>query len=111
MELTLQTESIKDYFEGKAEAQAPARELIYLHSHPLVRPSFLTEIHNLIREAGELIVSRNVTGKVIEDLSRIAVLIGTQLPEVNQGNALIILEELRNLYRLCNNVIRTYSNP
>lgn len=98
-------EKIRKYLEGSDE-DIPISELIYLHTHPLVRPSFLTEIETLVNQAAEVIEAKKIQGRPVEEFIRLAVTIGQTLPEINQTNAPVILNAIRELYKLCNLVIR-----
>jgi hypothetical protein len=95
---------IKKYFEGD-DSCAPVRELIYLHTHPLVQPNFLIEINNLVLVSTDKLVARNATkaSKAVQGLEDLCIKLGQSLPEdeVTAENALIYL---RDLYNLCNEI-------
>ncbi len=93
-------------FLNRATDEAPTAELIYLHTHPLLRPNFLTEINDLVDQAGEKILQRGITGKPIEKLEQLAIQIGTSLtdPNISQDNAKVILLAIRDLYELCKKI-------
>lgn len=102
-----ENEGIKAFFEG-SDDYIPTSELKYLHIHPLVRPSFLTEIEALVKKTGDVILSKNIQGNVVTRLEDIVINLGRTLPEINDKNAEPIMRELRNLYSLCNEVLFTY---
>lgn len=97
-------EKIRNFLNGD-DSDPPTSELIYLHSHPLIRPSFLTEIESLVLEASAAIQAKKLQGKVLEDFTRLAITIGTQLPDITQSNALSILLAIREIYQLSNKLI------
>ncbi len=98
LDLTFENTMIKDYFEtGK---NPPVQELLYLHTHPMHKPSFIGQLDRQICKLGEMIIARNIKGKVITDLENIAIKIGTSLPLASQDNAVAILEEFRKAYLL-----------
>ena len=94
-----ENEGIRKFLDGNNK-YIPTQELIYLHSHPLVRPNFLTQIDDLVRSVGEKIIAKGITGKPIEDLSSIFIRIGRQLPDITEDNAEEIVMALRDLYTL-----------
>ncbi len=96
---------IKKFLEGD-DTCIPVHELIYLHTRPLIRPNFLTEINDLVENVGKKIISRNVTGKPVADLISIAINIGKSIetPSLTEPQATTILLELRKLYSLCNHL-------
>jgi hypothetical protein len=103
---SLTNSDIKKYFEGD-DSYAPIRELIYLHTHPLIRPNFLIEINNLAVEAGNKLIARNVpnTSSTIATLEKLCIKLGQNLPESTEA-AEIALPYLRELYILCNKINR-----
>lgn len=105
-DFTLNNPIIRNYFEGKTDTP-PVGELVYLHSHPLVIPNFLTQIEERFLEAGKAMAKRNLKGKVLEDVMQIGIKIGQTLPNLTYETAPIIIEELRKLYRLSNEIIGT----
>jgi len=105
-DFTFKNKFIADYFNGKSE-QAPIGELVYLHTHPLITPNFLTEIEQTFLKAGESMKRRNLQGKVLEDVMAIGIKIGQTLPNLTYETAPILLEEFRKLYKLSNEIIGT----
>lgn len=97
---------IKKYFEGD-DSCAPIRELLYLHTHPLVQPNFLIEINNLVIQAGNKLISKNIsaTSKMVQDLEDICIKLGQTLPE-DTSSAEKALPHLRDLYNICTKINR-----
>ena len=95
---------IKKYFEGD-DSYAPIRELIYLHTHPLVQPNFIIEINNLVKVAGDKLIARNAnsSSKAVQDLQDLCIKLGQTLPE-DEVMAEMSLRYLRDLYNLCNKI-------
>lgn len=106
MDYTLNNPKISAYFKGD-DTDPPISELIYIHSHPLIHPTFLDEVDALLVETAKHIEAKHVTGYPIQSLSDIAISIGTKMPTFSEGSAPLILAELRNLYVLCNTIIDT----
>lgn len=95
-------EGIRKFLEGD-NSYVPISELQYLHTHPLLRPNFITEIDDLAIEVGHKIVEKKLTGKPIERLEEIAIAIGTRMhnPLILDDDAKHILFSLRDLYNHC----------
>lgn len=99
--------NIKSYFEG-SDTYIPSSELIYLHSHPLVKPNFLDEIESIILKTSDLIQKKNIRGAVIEKLTNLTMQFGAELPNINQENAPKILGHLRDIYKLCTGLLKNH---
>lgn len=94
-------EGIKKFFEGDDSA-IPVSEFMYLHTRPLLRPNFLTEINELVEKVGQKIIAINLNGKPIDDMRDIAIKLGTQMDgEMDEEKAKAVLFALRQLYKLC----------
>ena len=104
MDFSLKNTKIKSFFGGD-DSFPPVSELLYLHTHPLIRPNFLTEIENLVKEAEEYLIANKITGSITKELEEIAINIGTKLPELTEENSLELLKEIRKLYILCKNLL------
>lgn len=96
---------ILNYFKG-SDAYIPSSELIFIHSHPLVKPNFLDEMEALILRTSQFIDQRNIRGTVINQLAELAMKFGAELPTINQENAPTILSHLREIYKLCNALLK-----
>lgn len=105
-DFSLTNPDIKKYFDGDNSC-APVRELMYLHTHPLIRPNFLTDITNLIDRVGAKLVSKNIppSSKVIKDLEGLCILLGQNIPDTSEA-ADKMLVHLRETYILCNKLDR-----
>jgi hypothetical protein len=106
MNYTLTNPKVEAYFKGD-DTDPPVSELIYIHSHPMLHPTFLDEVDALLVTTAKHILAKNITGYPIQSLAEIAISIGTKMPTFNEGSAPLILTELRNLYVLCNHIIDT----
>lgn len=104
IDFTFTNKSIKAYFDGD-DTYIPSSELIYLHSHPLIKPSFLTEIDKRIMECTEFMLKVNMKGRVLDTFIESTKKIGAELPNLTQQNAPIVLKELRTVYKLCNQLL------
>lgn len=104
MNYSLTNPKIQTYLNGD-NSNPPISELIYLHSHPLVRPNFINEIEELVLQAGIHIQNKGIKGYPVDSLKNIAINIGTKMPTFNEESAPLILEELRKLYMVCNQII------
>lgn len=100
MDFSFQNTKISKFFNGSDE-DPPIDELVYLHTHPLIRPNFLVELDDITIKAGQRLKAKKITGYPIQEMIRIASEIGKTLPMLDKDNALIALVEMRNLYNLC----------
>lgn len=98
--LSLSSPKIKAFFEG-SDKYVPTSELLYVHSHPLLRPNFLDEIEALINQTATTMQEKAMTGKPVERLTIMATKLGRLLPDLNRSNAPQALDVLRDIYRLC----------
>lgn len=94
---------IRQYFKG-SDSYAPTSELLYVHSHPLVRPNFLAELETMINEASQVMVQRNMTGAPVQKFTALAQALGRELPELTDKNAAAVLGTLREIYKLCSTI-------
>lgn len=93
-------EGIRSFFEGTSEAYIPISEMIYLHTHPLVTPNFITEVMKEVDSLSGYIP----TETQFTELSNFAISIGTKLPVVDTSNAESILKDLRGVYLLAKSI-------
>lgn len=100
MNFSFDNTKVAVFFSGE-DSDPPIDELIYLHTHPLIRPNFLVELDELVIMAGHKLKAKNMSGYPVQELIRIATEIGKALPTINSDNALSILLEMRNLKNLC----------
>lgn len=103
-DFSLANPEIKTWFET-GKGSAPIRQFVYLHEHPLVRPSFITEIEVLIHNTGLHVIRRNITGKIIEKFVRQAeefsTALGKYILSKEENDAMSVLEALRGIHRSC----------
>ena len=104
--LSIRSPQIRAYFEGKG-TYVPVGELLYLHTHPLVKPNFLADLEMFINQTSEYLVARNMSGKPVERLTVMATKLGRLLPDLNKDNAEQALDVLRDVYRLCSRLTGT----
>lgn len=98
-------DNLRSFFEEDGD-HVPVSEMVYTHNHPLLRPNFLTEINDLAELAGDIILAKSITGKILEDYCMFAVRISSSFPNVTYETAETLMVELRNLYKLCNQIIK-----
>lgn len=104
MDLSFNNQLILSYFKGSDE-YIPVSELVYLHEHPLIRDSFLAQIERMINEAAELLQRKNMQGIIVQKFIEATIKLGAELPTVNEQTAPKILQELRNVYKLCDDLL------
>ncbi len=104
MDLSFKNALIKAYFEGSND-YIPSSELMYVHEHPLVQNSFVTELEGMINRAAEVMVKRNIKGIVVQRFIDATEKLGAELPGINKENAPTVLEHLRAIYKLCDNLL------
>lgn len=105
VDLTFNNQMIMNYFKGD-NSYTPISELIYLHEHPLITRSFLVEIEKIIHQTTEVIINKNINGRILEKFVESTIRLGAELPTINQQTAPTILEELRNVYTLCQRLLK-----
>lgn len=99
-----ENEGIRKFLDGD-DSSIPISEYKYLHDRPLLRPSFLTQIDDLVKAVGEKIVSRKLTGKPVDDLTRFAISLGKQMDgPLTDDKVKTILLTLRDIYKFCNDM-------
>lgn len=94
---------IKEFFEG-SNSYIPVSELLYVHSHPLIKPNFLAEIESLINITGEIMVQKKMSGAPVKKFTSLAQDLGRELPELTEDNAVSVLGTLRDIYKLCTTI-------
>lgn len=100
-------DNVRNFLNGNDTA-IPVSEYMYLHTRPLIRPSFLTEIDDLTIAAGTRLEKHNVkSGMYIDSLTQIAINLGSQLDgDMTEEKARSILFSLRDLYNRCNEILK-----
>lgn len=96
--------SIKAWLDRDSE-EAPVREFLYLHEHPLIRPNFVSEIEVLIYQTGQHMLSKNISGapanKLVSLAETFAHLLNDFVQDRTEDSALSVLGSLRDLHRIC----------
>lgn len=107
IDYTFNNPLIRSYFDGD-DSYVPVGELIYLHSHPMVRPNFITEIDEIVLRAGQIMVDLKLThysDKLIEE----GILIGKALKgdnfEIDYASGQVMLEAMRRVFNMCKDII------
>ena len=97
-----ENEGIRKFMEGD-DSYVPINEYKYLHDRPLIRPTFLTQIDDLVaRVANKVEVNRLKSGLPIENLTKLAITIGQNLDgELTDDKARNILLSLRSMHKIC----------
>lgn len=99
MDFTFNNTNINAFFE--TGLNPPVSELIYLHTHPLVRPNFILQLEDQVLRLSE----KRIPGKASNELSRIAISLGTLLMNIYDEQASKeILNEFRKSFILCNSL-------
>lgn len=97
-----ENEGIRNFLEGSND-YIPTSEYMYLHDRPLLRPNFVTQIHDRLNQVGEKILAAKLTGKPIDRLTQLAIQMGQQMDGViTEEKAKTIVLALRDLYNYCN---------
>ena len=91
---------VREFFEGQGKSPEGLVSMYqFLHEHPLLKPSFLTEINELVEKTHEHIKKINLKSeKVLEPLIKAAVGVANNLPDNAPEQGLI---HLRDLYHAC----------
>jgi len=108
LNLSFSNQLIADYFRG-SNKYVPTSELLYIHSHPLVKPNFIGEIEVLVNMASKVIDAKNIQGPVVDKLTKLAISLGQQLPDVTQENAPKVLETLRSIHKVCVQLLKNHN--
>lgn len=94
-------DDIRRFFEGD-DSYIPTSEIVYLHTRPLLRPNFITEVEDLIVKVAAKVAKFKVQGKPIQDFERYAIELGVAVGKgVDQKSAKTIALALRNVRNLC----------
>jgi hypothetical protein len=102
----LSAPNIKRYFD--TGENPPISELLYLHTHPLILPNFLSEINDMIKVTTDKIIANNIQGKPIGELVRICEELKEDIVHLDNETGLRVLSNYRDLYNLCEGVINVY---
>lgn len=102
MDFSLDNPLIREYFEG-SDRYAPVAELLYVHSHPLVTPNFVSQIERQINDTAEFMAKKNMKSAVNRFIT-LAENLGKQLPLNSGTDASEALKTLREIYQYCNKI-------
>lgn len=91
---------IRDYFEGQGH-YAPVPELMYIHSHPLIHPNFLSDIEALVNHTAQVLEEKNMKSGPVNRFVHLAQSLGKLLPILSESNASEALIVLREIYQFC----------
>ena len=84
-DMTFNNPKIKAFFLAKEGSEgAPVDELLYLHTHPLIKPTFLNQLEEAIADLEKRAISGHVPNDALEKLIVHAVEIGKPLPELTR---------------------------
>lgn len=100
LDFSLSNPLISNYFDGD-DSYIPVSELLYLHTHPLVQPNFLSDIEKLINDTAVYLESKNMRGTVVEQIVTLTIEMSSYLPSLDRENAPKFLETLRRIYSIC----------
>lgn len=107
-DFSLSNPDLKAWF-ASGEGEAPVREFIYLHEHPLVRPNFISEIEVLIHDTGLHIKARNISGSPVKRLVDAAETFSQALKAYLLGKtndaARDVVEALKAVYKICTKIL------
>src|ERR1700739_995025 len=106
LDLSFNNVNIANYFNGD-NSYLPSSELMYIHSHPLIRPNFLTDISTLINTVSVRMQTKGVTGIPVGDLAGYGKDLAAELQSLSDDNAPAALDLLRKIYIYCNNLLKT----
>jgi hypothetical protein len=91
---------IRQYFDG-SDDYIPSAELLYIHTHPLIKPNFLNELESFINLTAKDMADRNMKGAIVNKFVQHTKALGVQLPTLTNQNAANVLAALREIYKLC----------
>lgn len=107
VDLSFTNQQIKGYFEGSG-SYVPSSEIVYIHTHPLIKPNFLDEIEAIVNKTAVLIEQKKIRGSVIDRFTKLAINLGVELPGITLESAPAVLSHLRDIYKLCNDLLKSY---
>lgn len=104
-DLTMNNPDIKKYFSGD-NSYPPVSELIYIHTHPLVKNNFVHEINMEVNRAGQKLVDSKIpsNSKIVIDIYDLALRLGESMGTLELENPEEVLGILREVYQLCKTI-------
>lgn len=94
---------ISKYFLG-SDDYVPVAEFMYINSHPLIQPNFISQIEVIINETSEYLSRKNMKGGPVSKFVHLAQRLGAVLPAHTEKQAAEALKVLRELYSLCKQI-------
>ena len=104
-DLTMNNPDIKRYFSGE-NSYIPTSELLYIHTHPLIKDNFVHEINMEINRAGKKLVDNKVpaNSKIVIDIYDLTLRLGESMGTLEPENPKEVLRILREIYQLCKTI-------
>lgn len=98
-DFTLQNKKISDYFDGNSDIP-PIGEFMYLHTHPAIRPNFLTQIEEMVSQVWSEPNRLKVTSDVyLHKLHGLCLVLGTLIDKITPDNVGTFVSTLKELYQ------------
>lgn len=93
---------INKYFLGD-NTDPPVRELMYLFSHPLIRPNFINEIDCMVQSKYAMALSAKEKGIGFNStqIEEACINLGNSLEGLSPKDPLKTLQALREVYNIC----------
>lgn len=107
-DLSLENTQIKAFFEG-SDSYLPVAELLYVNSHPLLRPNFVSDIERIINRAIVYTQEKNVKSKYVDKIVSLTKKLGILSIKVDKDSAEEILHCLRDVYVVCNTLLNGHN--
>jgi hypothetical protein len=96
-----ENEAIRNFLNGD-DSYVPTSEILYLHSRPLLRPNFITQIQDLVDEVAVHVKNTGLKGQPITDLGICAIELGVELGKgLQEENLTKIAFTFRKIYKIC----------
>lgn len=108
MDLSFSNTLISNYFSGDEEYK-PVNELLFLHTHPLIKDNFITQIESKINSTTDLIDRRKIRGKSVDKLIDQTIRLGKIMPDLNEQNAPEVLDAFREINKICDQLLKQYN--
>ncbi len=104
---SLSNPKILDYLRGTSE-EVPIDLYRYVIDHPLTTPNFVKELTEMVRQAQDVVLRRNIKGGLIKRFEGAAVDLGRALGDGKNSvsNALIALAAMKLLFQLSESILK-----
>ena len=99
LDFTFSNTTISHFF--KTGYEPPVNELLYLHSHPLVKPNFINQLEDLAINIGKELEAKKITsGYIVDKLVEITITTGRCLDDLtkDEQTPITLLLAMRDLY-------------